>query len=428
MYQSKIDYPTPYCNDPYFDYEYWNIQYVDKSKQEKFNNIYHFYKKFNLEKIGFIKAELANQDEKMFLKIKKYTRSYPNEWTMSMLKDATLFHLKLFEKLYSLNLALKSSSLQNISFEHTKPIFLDLTTLSMRDEETLLPLSLNEGDLQQVVQKILLVTELFKQKKYQTVRQILEENRRFELRKKINIIFQKNPGIKKNWEEAIITHNNNLGTKNSFIEQCEYLYHLTNSINIFPENKIIPLYKNKNSEDFDLNNMSEWTEKQKNIYNLITNYSPKTLLDIGANVGCISCLAEGEGAKVISTDNNESAIDFLYLKAKKYNLKILPLAIPFTSISARLSCDMVLALGILDNLVFTDNIQLEYILKTLATATKKILILEFIYPIIKNQKLSSSEKNTYNIDYIAKTGLKYFQNIQIISSYPQTCKLLIFEK
>ena len=70
---------------------------------------------------------------------------------MSMIRDAIIFHLNLFEKLYSLNLSLKSASLQNIFFDNTKPKFSDLTTLSVRDEETLMPLSISEADLKNAV-------------------------------------------------------------------------------------------------------------------------------------------------------------------------------------------------------------------------------------------------------------------------------------
>ncbi|MFA6991533.1 MAG: hypothetical protein WC192_05800, partial [Candidatus Babeliales bacterium] len=112
-----------------FELDDWLTKKIDPAKRDHTTNTYQFYKKFNLEELGFIKAELITQNSELLLRIKKHVVTYPNEWTMSMIRDATLFHLNLFEKLYSLNLALKSSSLQNIFFDNTKPKFSYITTL-----------------------------------------------------------------------------------------------------------------------------------------------------------------------------------------------------------------------------------------------------------------------------------------------------------
>lgn len=424
MNQNNIIYSKHSNNRLYFDFDDYFITKVDISKQEKFTNIYHFYKKFELEKLGFIKAELVNQDSGMFLKIKKLINSHPHEWTMSMLQDATLFHLKLFEKLYSLNLALKSSSLENITFDFTKPIFSDLTTLSMRDEETLMPLSINEGELKNVVHKILLVIELIQQKKYGIIRQILQESRYFILRKKMIDIFLQNPGLKASWEESVVLHSAKISAKKSFVEQCEYLYDLAASINTLTEDKL-NYHVDKN---FDLSSTLDLENKQKNIHKIITTHFPETILNISVGSEWISFMAEKERARVISIGTNEYASDIVYRTSKINNLNILSLVMPFSSISTRTSCSMVFALGVLHKLVFEQNMQLDYIFKTLAAVAKNTLILDFVNIPTQAQNISIEIKNNYNIDVIMKCGLKYFNSAKLMDSGVQADKLLVFEK
>ena len=51
--------------------ENWEIRKIDPIKKDYIANVYHFYKKFNLEEVGFIKAELATQNCDLIFKNKK---------------------------------------------------------------------------------------------------------------------------------------------------------------------------------------------------------------------------------------------------------------------------------------------------------------------------------------------------------------------
>jgi hypothetical protein len=388
----------------------WITKKIDYSKRDSISNVYQFYKKFNLEELGFISAELTTQDSELFLKIKKHTLTYPNEWTMSMIKDAALFHLNLFEKLYSLNLALKSTSLQNIFFDNTRPKFSDLTTLTMRDEETLLPLSINEGSLKNTVNTMLSVIKLLEQNDYSAMRQILQESNDFILNKKIHAIFSKNKSLHDSWEESKKFHYFQLSIKKSFVDQCEYLYNLVLNTNILP---------NKNAYILKdglllFNNISSWNQKQKSIYHVITTEHPRTILDINARSGWNSFLAAHEGANVIATDTDEFAIDNLYQEAKKQNLKILSLLMPFSSMSKNISCDLVLCPEV-NNLILKQNMQMCDIFKILCRVTNKTLVLEV--------------DNSMNaVDMATKYGLQYFNTVDILNSHPDDNKLLVFKK
>lgn len=403
-----------------FEPDDWVTQKIDPLRYEKIFNIYRFYKKFNLEKLGFITTELINQDSELFLKIKKYVKTYSEEWTLSMIKDATLFHLTLFEKLYSMNLALKSSSLQNIFFDYTKPVFSDLTTLSVRDEETLLPLSINDQSLQSVVNKILLVTELIKQNNYLKMRQLLQESNEFILNKKISEIFSKNNFLKNAFENSIKLHTMQLSAKKSFVDQCEYLYDLVLNIKVLPTQIDCSL-----KDDLLLDNStSNRNQKQKFVQKIIQNERPDTVLDINTKSGWGAFLAEREGAKVIATGTDESSIDNLYQKAKTQNLKILSLLMPFSNISQNVSCDLVLCLEDLDSIISKQNMTLNDVFKTFCSVTKKTLVLEFANKNDQNEVNS----NSYTIDTTINFGLQYFKTVEILDSHPDVSKLLVFKK
>lgn len=397
----------------------WLIKKIDPDKKDRLTNVYHFYKKFNLEELGFIKAELINQNNDLFLKIKKYIVSYPNEWTMSMIKDATLFHLTLFEKLYSLNLALKSSSLQNIFFDGPKPKFSDLTTLTMRDEETLLPLSMNDTGLKYTVNKLLLIIELIKLNDYSTIRQILEEPNKFILNKKIHSIISKNKSLLSAWQTSEKVHTTQLSYKKSFVDQCEYLYNLVFNISTFSDkNSYI-------SKDNTLlfNNISNWNQKQKNIYQIITNERPNTVLDIHAGFGWNSFLAEHEGANVIATDTDELAIDNIYQESKNKNLKILSLFIPFSSMSKNISCDLVFCPEV-PEIISKYNMKLNEVFKILSNVTKKTLALDFA----NKKEQDELNSSTYPIDITINHGLQYFKTVEVLGAHTDSNKMLVFKK
>lgn len=417
--QNNIYEPKRIYKNTYFEPVDWEIRKIDQAKKDNIINAYQFYKKFNLEDLGFIKAELIRQDSDLLLRIKKHTTTYPNEWTLSMIRDATLFHLTLFEKLYSLNLALKSNSLQNIFFDNTNPKFSDLTTLTIRDEETLLPLSMDDAGLKNTVNKILLVIELTKQADYSTIRKILQETNDFILNKKILSMFSKNKELQAAWVASEKVHAAQLNNKKSFVDQCEYLYNLVTNISIFP---IKNSYFSKDNPLL-LNNSSNWNQKQKGIYQIITNERPNTVLDINAGSGWNSFLAEREGANVIATDNDEEIIDNLYQEAKNQNLKILSLFMPFSSMSKNISCDLVLCPEV-NNIASKHNMKLDDIFRILCNVTNKSLALEFA----NKKEQNEVNNNSYTIDTIINFGLQYFKTVETLYSCTDSNKLLVFKK
>jgi hypothetical protein len=56
--------------------------------------------------------------------------SYPIEWSPTMFRDAALLYIRLVERLFSLGLTLKDVHPWNIVFDFTRPLYVDLTSLT----------------------------------------------------------------------------------------------------------------------------------------------------------------------------------------------------------------------------------------------------------------------------------------------------------
>ncbi|MFA6491929.1 MAG: class I SAM-dependent methyltransferase [Candidatus Babeliales bacterium] len=215
-------------------------------------------------------------------------------------------------------------------------------------------------------------------------------------------------------------------------------------------------YKSKR-EDFTIKHQSEWLDKQKNVFKILQEYRPQTVLDIGANTGWFSMLAEHLGAEVIATDMDEASISTLYECVKEDDLNILPLVLPFdglvtqndTTNDVRFVTDMVLSLAVVHHLVFIAGFKLDQVFEVLSAVTGNILVLEYVDidddrivalltdPSVLNDlalhervitMFEDYGKGNYTLDNFLALGEKHFSSVKIVGSHPDTRKLLIFSK
>ena len=221
-------------------------------------------------------------------------------------------------------------------------------------------------------------------------------------------------------------------------------------------------YYSKKKEFFSLSDQAEWGNKQKNIYKILKQLEPQSVLDLGANTGWFSLLAESIGAEVVATDIDEASVNILYGYVKQNKLNILPLVLPFEDYvkNSRLSksyvpaikrmkADVVLCLALIHHLVFMSELTLEQIFPILADITKQTLVLEFVTlddeqvqnaltnrAIYKSQKefdkgrriFATYGQKNYNLKTIMSIGMQYFSSVEILESHPDTRKLLVFSK
>jgi hypothetical protein len=117
-------------------YVFENKKYIIRIIYNKYisrvKNIYYLYLKNNLKNLGIVKSIFLFK--KKIIIHPKYVISYPFEWSANMFKDAVLFHLNLYLKLDKQRLTLKDGILNNVLFNHSKPIFVDFFSLVFKKD------------------------------------------------------------------------------------------------------------------------------------------------------------------------------------------------------------------------------------------------------------------------------------------------------
>ena len=469
------------------------LRKIDPGYLQRTLDIYEVYARFNLKECGIVETDSCLAGET--LRHKKHTISYPYEWPANMYKDAVLFHLDLYAKLDRCGLALKDATPNNILFDFQRPVFVDFLSMVRKErltEETsylpgpdyadrrfgifakmfipfmLAPLiemargdyglariSLSEKACNSVnsgfnaVEGFHRVFRIFKLRSKQTAKYLLgrAEEPRFDAARLSAII---------NLLKA--------GGDTDFVDFIRMAYEFAKCVEVTPlKSRYVAYYEDKN-ENYDLSDRSQWKSKQKNIYDVILRNKPARVLDIGANTGWFSILAEKLGSEVIAVDSDESSVDTLYRNAKARGLKILSLVIPFSGLTRqiygiiddhpaykgrdfrnnplfmaptkRLKSNMVLCLGLFHHLVLGEGRDMDEVFKVLSDLTVKNLVLEFIS--LKDgliQSEPSAFKNikkfteaSYNLQIVLEKGKRYFSNVEVRDSYPDSRKLLIFSR
>lgn len=464
------------------------IRKINSEYFKEIETIYNIYEEMNLHQLGIVKTEIEH--EKNLLKHRKHIISYPYEWTANMYKDAVLFHLNLFSALDKSGLTLKDALPNNIVFDFHKPIFVDFISIVSKEklrDETWLTKNTNYTDSRfavfdrMFVPYILIPFLAMGKKDYALSRKLLSENAcncGEEVPSWENLLgsgHQRFKSFVKNKIKSFIAQNDSdpIGQAKNLLKSKENLdflvfnkgmQELVESVDVTPPGSAYASYYHDKNEAFDFEDQIGWTNKQKNIYGLINETKPKRVLDIGANTGWFSIMAEKLGSEVIATDIDESSIDLLYLKAKKEDLKILPLLLSFDDLekkifgvsydeeeykgrdfentplfmpaTERINSDVVLCLGLIHHLVLGMGKDIDGVMEVLSKLTEKTLVLEFVSlkdKLIQGdpsffKNIQSYSEDNYNIDIVRESGSRYFRSVSVMDSEPETRKLIVFSR
>jgi len=453
--------------------------------------IFKVYNTNNLKGLGLVETELNNTDKS--LRHVKYPITYPYEWPPDMYKDAVLFHLNLFIELDKYGLTIKDTLPSNILFNYMQPVFVDFLSIVKKEdlfkEEWLLEDLKFQDKRFVVIDKMFLPFMLIpliamSNKKYTLARTMLSE--------KACNMGNSQPKLIEAYEENYIQHNgiirslkkylknllvhrnkyneinnflNSYKNKNApmFIDFIKDMHKFVISLDVTPPASGYTSFYDEKGEHFDYSNTHSWGNKQKNVCKVLKNEKPGSVIDVGANTGWFSFLAEKMGARVIALDIDNSCINSIYRLSKQNNNSILPLVVAFedltkeyygTSIDCseyanrnfldvplflspvdRFQGDLVMCLGLLQHLILGMGLDIALVFKVLSKMTKKSILLEFVYindPMIIGEpsffrNLYKYDKSNYNIDIIIKNGEKFFKKVEVLDSHPETRKLIYFK-
>lgn len=323
--------------------------------------------------------------------------SYPYEWCFSQLKDAALVTLKIQKEALKFGMVLKDSSAYNIQFWQGKPIMID--TLSFK--------RYNEGEpwvaYKQFCQHFLAPLALMA---YTDIR-LSQLLRVYIDGLPLDLIASLLP-FRCYFNLSLLSHiylhaktQTHFADKSIVKENVKYRFSLLSFQGLIDslESAIQRLtWKPKGTEWIDYTTHTHNYDpeasagKEEFIKECIDRIKPKTVMDIGANIGVFSRLASSKGIETISFDIDPACVETNYLECirnREYHL--LPLLLDLTNPSSNIGwgneermsflergqAEVVFALAIIHHLAISNNLPFEKI----ASFFKKIcnfLIIEFV--------------------------------------------------
>lgn len=416
--------------------------------------------------------------------------TYPHEWSTSMFKEAAIFHIALYERLEEHGLTIKDWHPHNILFSATRPVFVDFTSIIPISDLPKQPHlqsgrpprgmgGLWDATSKAVYEMYRLMFEPYfglplvmmhrgrhaqaRQRIYETTLNAAESGSIITRREAFEGSLAGRLMYELEARRLNITLLEKGPEKPRFFKQLRHIVELRKAA--MRGSAYSSYYEDKN-EAFDPTVSSNWTDKQLGVHQTLTRFEPRTVLDLGSNIGWFSKLAAMLGSSVVAVDLDEASIDRLYGDAQREGLDILPLVVNLTrplpplppkvfedepSVSLigeggplvaasdeRLQCEMVLALAIVHHLALGQALSFEAIAAILGRLATKCLCVEFVelddamitgdpgfFPAWNADRGSFGWYTRDN--FMAALG-EHFQSVEILPSHPETRSLLICTK
>ena len=320
--------------------------------------------------------------------------SYPYEWCFSQLKNAALTTLRIQIKALEFGMSLKDCSAYNIQFRKGKSIFIDsLSFEKYREDEPwvayrqfcqhfLAPLALmsyRDIRLNQLLRVYIDGVPL------DLASSLLPFHTRFKFSLLSHIHLHAKS--QRYFADKIVNTSSRKMSRLSFTGLIDSLKTLVNKLNWQPQaTEWANYYEDTNySED-------AFQHKKQLITEFLDKINPKTVWDLGANVGIFSRIASTRGIQTISFDIDPVAVEKNYLECvENRELNILPLLLDLTnpspsigwenqermSILERGPVDTVFALALIHHLAISNNLPLYKIANFFGKICNS-LIIEFI--------------------------------------------------
>lgn len=382
----------------------------------------------DLNKIGLVSTEVSNCKAEgfgiNFSNDSVPIISLPSEWTSAMLKDAALLTCDIQLRLLESGYTLDEGHPRNVLFDACAPKFIAVGSIcekSLDKLDTFLT-TIRSGFLYPLLLKHARLTiwaDTIMQSYYSGIYNKTMSYRRLFYR----ILFGRIPmqdwfyHLKKDIRISRILHKSPINAMRQLREQIESI----------PETAIDTLWTRYLGDDESIDDKTSFWPKHDAVNKLLSDLRPKTVLDIGANKGQFSILAERIGARVIAADIDEFCLNELYHLSKEKNLEILPVRLdicapliayrPWELCKAaheRFKSEMVMALALTHHLVQRRDYTFEDIARVLSSFVEKWLLVEFVGP--RDEHVRSWDKlqiPAYNINAFQKALQRYFSDVAL---------------
>ncbi len=328
--------------------------------------------------------------------------SYPQEWTIDMLKDAAIMFCRVNIELMKIGLCCKDSHPWNVTYDSANPIFLDFGSLEFINKVSV------SSWISEFERHFYLPLWIASKGKVTLARYCLMEHPSGFSKHLFSNRFAKYLLLKYRFLATQAYHD-----FNAFLEAL--IVHLQ-TLQVSPKKGLWSNYK-----------PAEW--KKEIIAEVLSNYKINSVIDLAANQGEFSIPIAEMGIPVVTTDTDEYSVSMLRNKAHNKKLKITPLLLDYIRPTKpfgiglfyedsyrRLRADMSMSLGIVHHLVFKSYISYSVLENIVFSYTKRFALIEFIPKSDKYVsewiKNKSNEYKWYNKESFIKTFLKRFELIK----------------
>lgn len=381
--------------------------------------------------------------------------SYPQEWCAAMLKDAALAYLDLVRELLPRGLTLRDAHPWNLLFEGSKPVYVDVTSIRAPTDDCeylsydkfcryyLYPLILMSQGQERIARHLLPDYEgilhshlCLLTRKPVSLLSLSSLKSRFATALEQRVPEAYRGQLKSGLRSVLSLFRKESRDQNS---RLDYLRRLRSDIESIPLPDSRAERSNRDANSVPLS-QDVLALMQQSLHKVITELRPDSILVIGTKLGECSRSAALAGKKVVSFDKDSAYVTQLYYEARDKNLPLLPLVMDFNdptpsrglsshlSLAAteRLQCDMVVTLGLVDQLVSQRYLRFEQIVDGLAQFSKRWLLIDFIP---RNGCQPKAERYPwYTCDNFMNALRKKFHNISVLTCRPESHRLLFCEK
>jgi SAM-dependent methyltransferase len=414
--------------------------------------------------------------------------SYPHEWPASMLRDAALFHIDLFQELGERGLTLKDWHPYNVLFDGAAPRFVDFTSIiplgALTSQSHLSHAPARKGiarfwDLPAgaVYESYRLMYEPY----FGLPMAMMQGGRPSQARRRLyetalnsaHSVISRREAFAGNLTGRLAYELADRRLRAALLERgpvkrrfFSLLRKMVAGSEVAVRGSAYSSYYQEKKAAFSIEPSPEWTAKQRSVREALIEHAPATVLDLGSNTGWFSILAARLGSNVVAVDLDEACVDSLYMTAKREALPILPLVVNLTAPAAdrpalgfpdepslsliggseplypapngRLRCDMVMVLALVHHLVLGQGLSFERAAAIFAGLAKRYLCAEFVAlddamivsdpPFFPAYNSSPESFGWYSLDNFVAALRPHFPSVEVRPSHPATRVMVVASK
>ncbi len=320
--------------------------------------------------------------------------SYPYEWCFSQLKQAALATLKIIKISLEYGMILSDASAYNIQFYKGKPVFID--TLSLKKYIKGEPWTAYKQFCQHFLAPLALMSytdiglnQLLKVYIDGIPLDLASALLPFKTKVKLGLLLHIHFHAKsqKHYSTKVVKVKEHKLPLKSLLGLIDNIESTVNSLKWSPQGTEWADY-------YSFTNYSSnmMTEKMHYVEKFINQINPKSVWDLGANIGIFSRIASDQGIQTVSFDIDPAAVEKNYLESiEKGETQIIPLLLDLTnpspaigwenneraSLMDRGPVDLVLALALIHHLAISNNVPLDKVANFFSRICN-FLIIEFV--------------------------------------------------